>query len=54
MTTPAPPRPEFTAAPSAPRTGRWARLLVYVLLLAVAVAAIWWIDRGAWFTNTHP
>lgn len=43
-----------SATPSAPRAPRWARILVFVALLGVALAAIWWIDRGAMLTNTTP
>lgn len=46
--------PDFSALPSRPRAKRWARLLVYLLMLAIACAAIWWIDRGAMLTNVHP
>ena len=42
------------ARPSRPRAPRCLRIVVYLLLLALACAAIWWIDRGAMFTNvTH-
>jgi TRAP-type C4-dicarboxylate transport system permease small subunit len=46
-------KPEFSAVPSRPRARRWARVLVYVLMLGIACAAIWWIDRGAMLTNLH-
>jgi hypothetical protein len=46
--------PDFAAQPSAPRAGRLLRLMAYVLLLALACGAIWWIDRGAMLTNSHP
>ncbi|HUO11036.1 MAG TPA: hypothetical protein VM008_22240 [Phycisphaerae bacterium] len=46
--------PDFSAIPSRPRAGRAARILVYLLLLGIACGAIWWIDRGAMLTNTHP
>jgi hypothetical protein len=49
-----PERVDFAAVPSRPRAGRAWRVIVYVLLLGVACAAIWWIDRGAMLTNTHP
>jgi len=45
--------PDFSALPSRPRAGRTARILVYLLLLLLACAAIWWIDRGAMLTNSH-
>jgi hypothetical protein len=45
--------PDFSASPSRPRAGRAARILVYFLLLLLACAAIWWIDRGAMLTNSH-
>jgi hypothetical protein len=44
--------PDFSAKPSRPRAGCWARLGVYLLLLGLACAAIWWIDRGAMLSNT--
>jgi hypothetical protein len=44
---------DFGAAPSRPRAGRLWRVLVYLLLLGLACAAIWWIDRGAMMTNTR-
>jgi hypothetical protein len=37
--------------PSPPRARRWARLLVYLILLALACGAIWLIDRGVMLTN---
>jgi hypothetical protein len=37
--------------PSKPRVGRWGRAVVYLILLGLAVATIWWIDRGAMMTN---
>jgi len=40
--------PDFAAVPSAPKAGRLMRVVVFLLLLALAVAAIWWIDKGAW------
>ena len=46
--------PEFSASPSRARAARWLRLLVYVALLALASAAIWWIDRGAMLNNAMP
>jgi hypothetical protein len=46
--------PDFSGVPSRPRAGRLLRVLVYLLLLAFACAAIWFIDRGAMLTNTHP
>jgi hypothetical protein len=44
-------RAGFAGAPSRPRAGRMARLLVLLLLLGLAVGAIWFIDRGAMMTN---
>jgi hypothetical protein len=44
-------RPDFGAVPTRPRGGRWGRFVVYVLLLALACGAIWWIDRGAMLSN---
>ncbi|HVT79725.1 MAG TPA: hypothetical protein VHM90_03635 [Phycisphaerae bacterium] len=38
--------------PSPPRAGRVWRLIVFVLLLALACAAIWWIDRGVMLSNS--
>jgi hypothetical protein len=38
--------------PSPPRAGRLWRILVYVLMLAIACGAIWWIDRGVAMTNS--
>jgi hypothetical protein len=29
-------------------------MIVYLLLLALACASIWFIDRGAMMTNSHP
>jgi hypothetical protein len=49
-----PQSPDFAATPSRPRAGRMLRIVAYVLLLALACAAIWWIDRGAMLTNSHP
>jgi hypothetical protein len=49
-----PDKPDYSADPSPPRAPFWARLLVLALLLGLAFAAIWWIDRGATLTNTHP
>ncbi len=46
-------RPDFSADPSRPRAGRFVRFLVCAGLLAVACAAIWWIDRGAMLSNSH-
>jgi hypothetical protein len=46
-------KPEFSAIPSRPRAKRWARVAVYLLMLGIACAAIWWIDRGAMLTNVH-
>jgi hypothetical protein len=46
-------RPDFSGVPSYPRAPRWARILVYVVLLAIAFGAIWWIDRGAMLTNSR-
>lgn len=46
-------RPDFAAVPSAPRTRRLVQILAYLLLLALACAAIWWIDRGANLTNSR-
>jgi hypothetical protein len=45
--------PQFSAVPTRPLAKRWARVLVYVLMLGIACAAIWWIDRGAMLTNVH-
>jgi len=45
--------PDFSALPSRPRSKRWVRVLVYLLMLGIACAAIWWIDRGAMLTNVH-
>jgi len=45
---------DFSAQPSSPRANRVVRVIVYLLLLALACAAIYWIDRGALLTNTHP
>ncbi|HEY4328735.1 MAG TPA: hypothetical protein VGN88_03295 [Phycisphaerae bacterium] len=47
-----PPKPDFSAVPSPPRSGRLLRIIMYALLLAIACAAIWWIDRGAMLTNS--
>lgn len=33
--------------PSKPAAPRWVLLLAYLVLLLIAVVAIWWIDRGA-------
>jgi len=44
---------ENHATLSTPRAPKWARLLVYVLLLGLAFGAIWWIDRGAMLTNSQ-
>jgi hypothetical protein len=51
-----PATPNLLPIPSPPRARRWARLLVYLILLTLACAAIWLIDRGAMLTNTprHP
>jgi hypothetical protein len=46
--------PGFSAIPSRSRAGRTARVLVYLLLLLFACGAIWWIDRGAMLSNSHP
>jgi hypothetical protein len=46
--------PNFSITPSRPRARRLARIAIYLLLLALASAAIWWIDRGAMLTNIHP
>jgi TRAP-type C4-dicarboxylate transport system permease small subunit len=46
-------KPEFSAIPSRPRARRWVRVLVYLLMLGIACAAIWWIDRGAMLTNVR-
>jgi hypothetical protein len=43
----------YSDCPSAPRAPRLARFGMCLLLLGIAVAAIWWIDRGAMLTNTH-
>jgi hypothetical protein len=32
--------------PSPPKAPRWARLLLYALLLLIAIASIWFIDIG--------
>jgi len=47
-------KPEFGATPSRPRAGRGGRLCVYLVLLLVALAAIWFIDRGANVLSPHP
>jgi len=44
---------DFAGEPSPPRAPLAVRMLVYLLLLALAGAAIWWIDRGAAMTNGH-
>ena len=46
-------RPDFAAVPSAPRARRWVQIVAYLLLLALACAAIWWIYRGANLTNSR-
>jgi hypothetical protein len=43
----------FGAGASTPRARRAARLVMYMLLLALACGAIWWIDRGAMLTNVQ-
>jgi hypothetical protein len=50
----APPQtpPDFAARPSRPRAPLVWRLVVFAALLALACAAIWWIDRGAMLTNS--
>lgn len=59
MTNPAPhqrpdprPTPAFDAGVSRPRARRAARIFLLALLLTLACAAIWFIDRGAMLTNT--
>jgi hypothetical protein len=44
--------PDFAARPSRPRAALVWRLAVLVVLLLLACAAIWWIDRGAMLTNS--
>ena len=44
-------KPGFGKDVSRPRAGRWVRVIVYLLLLALACGAIWFIDRGATLTN---
>jgi hypothetical protein len=41
----------FSGVPSRPRAGRVVRLVVLLLMLALAVGAIWFIDRGAMKSN---
>jgi hypothetical protein len=48
------PTPAFDAGLSRPRARRAARLILLALLLALACASIWFIDRGAMLTNTQP
>jgi hypothetical protein len=43
--------PDFAARPSRPRAPLVWRLVVFAVLLVLACAAIWWIDRGAMLTN---
>jgi hypothetical protein len=46
--------PKRAGTPSRPRAPLWARVIVYLLMLALAAASIWWIDRGAMLTNSVP
>ncbi|HVX84823.1 MAG TPA: hypothetical protein VH253_08410 [Phycisphaerae bacterium] len=44
---------DFGRRGSRPRAGRAARVIVYLILLALACGSIWWIDRGAMLTNVR-
>jgi hypothetical protein len=46
-------RVDFSGVPGRPRARRVARVVVLVLLLGLAVGAIWFIDRGATVNNLH-
>jgi hypothetical protein len=43
-----------SSTPSRPRAAGIWRFVLFLVLLAVACGAIWWIDRGVNLSNTHP